>query len=835
MKPTLLFLCFSFIFSPLFSQQYTINGNAESQGCNCYRLTKDINDQSGSVWNNNQINLNNSFDYNFDVYLGANDGGADGIAFVLQPVSTSVGSLGGGMGYSGITPAIGVTLDTYQNSSPDSDPFYDHIAIQRNGDINHASANNLAGPVQASATNANIEDGALHKLRVVWDATTKTLSIYFDAVQRLSIVNDLVNTTFGANPMVYWGFTGATGGLSNEQRFCTALTPAWTFSPTQKRCVGEPIQFTNASISFTTIAKIYWTFGDTPDIDSVNLNPVHTYASAGTYTVTQRIKGADGCEATNTQTVIVGSKPVADFRISDTCVNTSIQFINQSSVTVGSINSWYWDLDNAGATSTLQQPFYSYPSSGIKNIKLFVSSLQGCTSDTLYKAIRIFSRPVLDFTFTDSVCLGSPTGFFGTLLTGPDPVTHWAWNFGDTSSFIRTTQNASFIFSTPGPHSVTFYGTSTENAGCIGPITTKTVFVTDKPRAAIKAFTGCEDIALTLQDSSYTLDGLPITAWWWDLGNGQFSNQQNPGVTYTTAGPINIQLVVWNSKGCKSDTLRTTINVFAKPEVDFSITDSCLNNTIQFNGLISTGSGNAAAWYWWLDNAGATSTDQNPTSLYSSAGTKNIKLVAINFNGCASDTLFKPIRIYDKPTVNFTFQDSVCLGSPINFAGTVVSSMDPITNWQWTFDGSNPANTQNSSFTFLTPGNHTVSLSASTTGAASCYGATIQKNIFIIDKPRAAIKKAIACQAVNTQLLDSSYTTDGLPITAWWWDLGNGQFSTQQNPSLTYNATGVINVQLVVWNSKGCKSDTLKTAIKVYGVPTADFTWTAPACNSNVI
>jgi len=276
------------------AQQYTVNGNAIQQSCNCYRLTANAAcncyrltanaaTQSGSVWNNIQINLNNSFDFNFDVYLGTNNSpGADGIAFVLQPISTSVGSSGGGMGVH--SPSIAVTLDTYQNTSPDSDPSFDHIAFQRNGDINHASANNLAGPVQASASNVNIEDGQTHKLRVVWDAVTKRLTAYFNGIQRLSLVNgiqrlslvnDIVATTFGGNPNVFWGFTGATGGEWNEQRFCTSLSPAWNFLPTQKRCVGEPIQFVDSTISFSTIVKMYWNFGDGSNIDSVNVSPIH--------------------------------------------------------------------------------------------------------------------------------------------------------------------------------------------------------------------------------------------------------------------------------------------------------------------------------------------------------------------------------------------------------------------------------------------------------------------------------------------------------------------------------------------------------------------------------
>src|ERR1700759_4634097 len=82
---------------------YIVNGSASTNSCNCYTLTPAVNTQSGSVWNANKINLNNPFDFIFNVFLGCNDdNGADGIVFILQPISTSVGTTGGGMGFEGI-------------------------------------------------------------------------------------------------------------------------------------------------------------------------------------------------------------------------------------------------------------------------------------------------------------------------------------------------------------------------------------------------------------------------------------------------------------------------------------------------------------------------------------------------------------------------------------------------------------------------------------------------------------------------------------------------------------------------------------------------------------
>src|SRR5437868_13731277 len=83
--------------------QYILNGSAYKNNCNCYTLTTEKITQSGSVWNSTKIDLNTSFDFHFNVYLGCKDGdGADGIVFMLQPFSTSVGRTCEGMGLVGV-------------------------------------------------------------------------------------------------------------------------------------------------------------------------------------------------------------------------------------------------------------------------------------------------------------------------------------------------------------------------------------------------------------------------------------------------------------------------------------------------------------------------------------------------------------------------------------------------------------------------------------------------------------------------------------------------------------------------------------------------------------
>ena len=275
------------------SAQYILNGNATQNSCNCYTLTQPLNSQFGSVWNANKINLNTPFDFVFNVYLGCLDAnGADGIVFILQPLSTSIGTSGGGMGFQGISPSVGIALDTWQNFEF-NDPAFDHLSIQVNGDINHLD--DIVPLVPASPVSDNIEDCQWHTFRIKWDPVTHLLQTYFDGSFRQQATIDMVATIFSNDPMVYWGFSGATGGAVNLQQFCTALNPDFSFSMANTlSCDSSSVTFTSTSQSFAPVATYFWDFGDGTTSTSAN-PPVHHYAAPNSYNIKLLISGLDGC------------------------------------------------------------------------------------------------------------------------------------------------------------------------------------------------------------------------------------------------------------------------------------------------------------------------------------------------------------------------------------------------------------------------------------------------------------------------------------------------------------------------------------------------------------
>lgn len=218
---SLVFALFIFLTAQSKGQSYFLNGSATSIGDDCYQLTPALATQNGTVWYSDQLDLNLPFDLMFQMNFGDLDAnGADGICFVLQTVGTNaIGESGGGMGYLNFGNSLGIEFDTWQNGDY-ADPFQDHVAIEMNGDINHSSVNNIAGPVNIDPFGGNVEDGENHTVQITWNPTTHIIQVYYDCVFRLEGEIDLVNEIFGGETLVYWGFTAATGGSVNVQTVC---------------------------------------------------------------------------------------------------------------------------------------------------------------------------------------------------------------------------------------------------------------------------------------------------------------------------------------------------------------------------------------------------------------------------------------------------------------------------------------------------------------------------------------------------------------------------------------------------------------------------------------
>jgi gliding motility-associated-like protein len=216
--------------------QFTVLEDATILSPDCVQLTPNSTSQRGAAWSDCTLDVAYPFTIELSVNLGGNNGGADGMAWLLQqigPNATTTGN-GGNMGYGNylangtfgtpaFDPSLIVEFDTWANDNV-GDPAFDHVALQRDGTHNHNSPNCLAGSppnfIQANANNANIEDGQDHSVLIEWDPLTQVFRMTFDGQERIQVTVDLENDVFAGNSTVWWGLTASTGGAANAHSFC---------------------------------------------------------------------------------------------------------------------------------------------------------------------------------------------------------------------------------------------------------------------------------------------------------------------------------------------------------------------------------------------------------------------------------------------------------------------------------------------------------------------------------------------------------------------------------------------------------------------------------------
>jgi len=546
--PVLFFVILNLLIAgfPLSSfSQYILNGSATQNSCNCYTLTTETNTTSGSVWNSNKINLNQSFDFWFNVFLGCKDSaGADGMVFMLQPISTSVGATGEGMGFEGITPSVGISLDTWQNTNR-NDPPEDHINIQVNGIVTHGT--DLAGPVPISPGNNNVEDCQWHVLRIAWDPATKWLRSWFDGSLRVEAQVDLVATVFNNDPMVYWGFTAATGGANNFHKFCTALNPGFSTNlPNNITCSNQPVIFSNTSVSFGPIQSYYWDFGD--GTTSVLQNPPpKNYAQPGIYKVKMVVTGLDGCISdTLSRNVVIAVKPVAAFNVFDTCALKIPRLIDNSTSIVGVVNNWSW-LINGTPISSSQRPQLTGLAAGNYEIKLAVQSEYGCKSDTVSKFMNIDPLPVISANCPDG-CMNSPVQFDALQTDNATTILKWNWSFGDNKTSAQ--QNPQHIYTNDGSYPVKVWALDIN--GCSSDTLTDAVNI-----VFARAFAGNDTVII--KDVPFQMQGSGGVTYSWSPSTAL----NDPFISAPIALPqddITYALTITTQEGCMAvDDIKVTV------------------------------------------------------------------------------------------------------------------------------------------------------------------------------------------------------------------------------------------------------------------------------------
>ncbi len=666
------------------------------------------------------------------------------------------------------------------------------------GAFNAAVSNPPAVCLGANATFTNTSVPA--PLSAVWDMGDGT------------VINNINANHIYTTPGVYNITMIADFGGCFDTAFSSITVnanPVANFTAVNTSACKPPLTVTFTNTSIGGVAYI-WNFGY--GNTSTQRNPVHTYTTSGSFTVTLTVTNANGCVTTLVMPdfvriiaprAVINNLPIA------ACAPITHTF-SANITSVDPVVSYEWDFGD-GTTSTLANPVHTFPA-GIYNIRLIITTAGGCTDTAIVNSGIIATvKPTPGFVANPrDVCAEMPV-FFTDTSSGT--ITNWLWLFGDGGS--STEQNPTHTYVDTGYFDITLIIC---NGGCCDTLVIPNYIHILPPIAIFDVGFDCS----RYNERVFTDQSIGADEWNWNFGDGTTSTQQNPTHIYAASGTYTVSLTVRNfTTGCTYTTTSIVRVMFER--ANFTVSDSalCRNAPILFTAIGNNV--NDVATFEWDFGDGTTATGITATHSYSISGSYTAQLIITDLLGC-KDTLIKPlfIKIFG-PTANFTpGVTGSCLLSAIPFTDNSTSDgINPISTWIWNYgDGiSDTLTAPPFSHNYAAAGNYLISLKV--TDSFGCSDSITLQTPLVISKPVAdfATVDTFACPTVGIHFTNASTG----PNLSYIWDFGDGNTSTATAPVHIYAADGLYTIKLFISDQYGCTDSLIRPQYIRIVSPVASF------------
>ena len=427
-----------------------------------------------------------------------------------------------------------------------------------------------------------------------------------------------------------------------------------------------------------------------------------------------------------------------------------------------------------------------------------------------------------------SYCIGSSVS-----ITAPsNPLINYTyqWYKNDVPYNPNGTSQTIIPFPVPGD---TFVVEVKQPSGCNFKVVYVPTPMTITPNFTFNSVGGCGSGVYNFQDISTSAPtGASMVSWNWSFPGGTPSSStvQNPTNISYPPGTYTASLVVASQNGCK-DTIQKSFTFTADPPPVAAATTSpvCFNQTPTVFQDHSTGTTAITQWLWNFGD-GNSSTQQNPSHTFGSAGTFSVTLAVTDASGC-KDTVPLVAIVNPLPTPNFT-SVPVCLGDTTCFTDQSTISKGSIVSWNWNFDDpasgtNNISNIQSPCHVYSGSGPYSVVLTVISDSGCSN---TLTLPVTTLPPPNAAFTMPSSCIGSATTFVNSSTSSTSTdPINNWAWLFGDGSTSNVQNPTHFYSNSGTYTATLVVTTQAGCKDTTTKT-VTLYRPPVVAYSDSAEGC-----
>ncbi|MBM3413226.1 MAG: PKD domain-containing protein, partial [Bacteroidetes bacterium] len=371
--------------------------------------------------------------------------------------------------------------------------------------------------------------------------------------------------------------------------------------------------------------------------------------------------------------------------------------------------------------------------------------------------ITVFPTPSASISGTLAVCVNASAPQI--TFTGADGDAAFTFTYtinGGATQSITTTTGNSVTVTAPTSTAGTFtYNlltvTDANGATCMQNATgTAVITVNPLPTATIA---GTTSVCLNATEPQITFTGAGATApytFYYTINGGALQNvTTTSGNSVTVNAPTSVagtftyvlQSVTDASSTACSQLQSGTESITVWPLPIAAYTNNspvCQEGIINFSDQSAPNVGTLTTWQWNFNDpiSGSlnTSSQQNPSHYFSTAGTFNVSLTVTTSNGCISTNIIPGLVVHPKPNAGYIIPE-VCLNDTYaQFTDTSsVAAPSTITNWLWNFGDANAtppgnANTstlQNPVHSYTAVGPYQVSLI--TTSNQSCRDTIVQQ------------------------------------------------------------------------------------------------------------
>jgi len=333
--------------------------------------------------------------------------------------------------------------------------------------------------------------------------------------------------------------------------------------------------------------------------------------------------------------------------------------------------------------------------------------LQDVTELVMNQILMILCVPLPDFSASVTSGNAPLTVDFTDETRGA--VESWDWDFGDGGA--STEQDPSHTYLAGGLYTVTLTTANVNGSDMMRKVDYISVAPPEPTVADFSATptSGSAPLDVTFTDES---TGVLLSTWEWDFGDGGTSTEQNPTHQYTAAGTYTVSLTVTGFAGPDTETKVDYISVGAPPPTvaAFSATPTSGNAPLNVTFTDESTGVLLSSWSWDFGDGG-TSTQQNPTHEYTTAGTYTVSLTVTGFAGPDTETKTDYITVGTAAGASFSATPLEGI-VPLVVAFTDLSTGDTV-GWDWDFGDGASSTAQNPSHEYTAPGRYDVSLTTS--------------------------------------------------------------------------------------------------------------------------